>query len=58
MLRCSMGSVVIVVLVVLGAAALLGAIVMIVASRRAPTGFEDDQGFHEAEPKESKPRPK
>jgi len=50
-----MRSVVIVLLVVFGAAALLGAIVLIVASRRAPTGFEDEQGFHQTDPEHPKP---
>jgi hypothetical protein len=51
-----MGDVVTIALVVLGAAALLGGIVMIVASRRAPTGFEDDNGFHRTEPERPEKR--
>ena len=52
-----MGTVVTVLLLVLGAAALVGGIVAFVASRRAPGGFEDDQGFHHTEhPDKSKRR--
>jgi hypothetical protein len=43
---------------VLGVAALFGAIVLIVAAKRAPTGFEDDQGFHQTDPNDPKPPPK
>ena len=37
----------IIVLILLGAAALIGGIVIaLLASRRAPDGFEDHEGFH------------
>lgn len=47
--RHAMSTVVTVLLIVLGVAALIGGIVVLVASRRAPGGFEDDQGFHQTE---------
>ena len=41
-----MDTVVIIVLVALGVTAVIGVVVMYFAVRKAPNGFEDDQGFH------------
>ena len=47
-----MDSVVVVVLVGLGVAMLIGGIMAFFAYRKAPNGFEDDQGFHSWEERE------
>jgi hypothetical protein len=48
-----MDTVVIIVLVALGVTAVIGVVVMYFAVRKAPNGFEDDQGFHS----DRKPKP-
>ena len=55
--RRAMATFVTILLIALGITALVGGIVAYIASRRAPGGFEDDQGFHHTErPDRSKRR--
>ena len=41
-----MRTVVIIILIAFGVAVVIGGVVVFVASRKAPTGFEDNEGFH------------
>ena len=41
-----MSSVAIILIVLFGSAVVIGAVIAFVAARKAPTGFEDKEGFH------------
>lgn len=40
----------VVVLIILGAIQILGVAIVLITAARAPTGYEDEAGFHKAEP--------